>query len=605
MISIITQISMSALAGVLSLLITASCASAAKPVGEPLIIAEPRSLIYFGPGDPAPASVVKVVPVVGQDFSQALQVNTFGVVARPKTDFGLYARLAAPVKQGDVLWISFKARCLEAKRESGEAAFELRFDQLVNGKYKWPPYLERGVSVGREWTEVSIPYAMERKVGPADMRLAMSFDHYPQRFEIGPVTFINCGSNIRVTDLPRSVVRYGGSEPDAPWRAAAAERIEKFRKGELMLKVMDRDGRPVADAAVAVRMRRLDFLIGTAIGSRNMLDAASPDAQRYRKIVSTYFNHVVFDNDMKWPLWAAQNYKPEALLPILDWVKEHGLTARATPMVWPSWRHLPVYLKEFQNDPATLRREVFKNIERQTRVMKGRYVQWDVTNELFANHDLVDILGRDEIVAWYRAAQAGAPDVKLCYNEYTMFHPDGPGPEHFFETIKFLKEKGAPLQGLGEQAHVGGSPPGIPLVLARLERFAVLGYPITITEFDMNSNDEDFQASYMRDFMTAVFSNPHTEGLVQWGFWAGSHYFPSAGLWNKDWSLRKHGQAFVDMVTKTWRTDADGRTAVNGTYATRGFYGDYDVTVTHAGKTKTVRLKLAPGAAMQTITVPL
>ena len=131
------------------------------------------------------------------------------------------------------------------------------------------------------------------------------------------------------------------------------------------------------------------------------------------------------------------------------------------------------------------------------------------------------------------------------------------------------------------------------------------GYPITITEFDMNSNDDDFQAGYMCDFMTAVFSNPHTAGLVQWGFWAGSHYFPSAGLWNKDWSLRKHGQAFVDMVTKTWRTDADGRTAADGAYATRGFYGDYDVTITHAGKTKTVRLKLAPGTAVQTITVPL
>lgn len=59
--------------------------------------------------------------------------------------------------------------------------------------------------------------------------------------------------------------------------------------------------------------------------------------------------------------------------------------------------------------------------------------------------------------------------------------------------------------------------------------FAALGYPITITAFAMNSNDEDFHAGPMREFVTAVLRDPHSEGPVQWGFHTGSHDFPNAG----------------------------------------------------------------------------
>jgi len=576
--------------------------AAAAPTGTAVISPAPDALSYFGPGNKA--TIAKVVPVTGQPFTQALQIDTLGLPTPVKGDCGLSAKPVAAVKKGEVLWISFKARCLESRRESGEAAFELRLDRLVNGKYQWPTFLERGVSVGREWTEVSIPYQMERDVGIPDMRLVLDFDQYLQRFEISPITLINCGQNVRTTDLPRSVVSYGGSEPDAPWRKAAAERIEKFRKGDLAVRVMDAAGKPVSEADVSVRMKRLAFDIGTATDSRTILDATSRDAGQAREILTRYFNQIVFDNEMKWPRWSAPDYQPEKTLRALDWAKEHGISARGHVMVWPSWRHLPGYLKNLKDDKEALRREVFKHIARQTGAMKGKFEQWDVTNELFANHDLIDALGRDEIVEWYRAAHKAAPETKLFYNEYTMFHPDGPGPDHFYEMVKFLKEKGAPLQGLGEQAHIGGSPPPIPLVLSRLEKFGALGYPITITEFDMASNDEDFQANYMRDFMTAVFSDPHTIGFVQWGYWAGAHWLPSAALWNKDWTMRKHGKVFTDMVTKSWRTDASGSTSSAGNYQTRAFYGNYEVTATHGGKTRTVLLNFSPATGPQIITLP-
>jgi hypothetical protein len=120
----------------------------------------------------------------------------------------------------------------------------------------------------------------------------------------------------------------------------------------------------------------------------------------------------------------------------------------------------------------------------------------------------------------------------------------------------------------------------------------------------MANNDEDFQAAYLGDFMTAVFSAPNTVGFVQWGFWAGAHWLPTAALWNKDWTMRKHGKVFTDLVTKTWRTDAGGSTSPDGNYQARAFYGDYEVTVTRDGKARTVPLKFAPASGRQIISLP-
>jgi GH35 family endo-1,4-beta-xylanase len=576
------------------LLLTLGRASAELPAGTPLLSSDLKSLGYFGKADAA--STVHEVPVAGQAFTRALRVDTYSA-AQPGNS-GFQAHISMPIKKGDILWISFRSRCLKSTKESGGAFFQLHFDRLVEGKYKWPPHLERGVSFGREWTETSIPFEMDSNVTPDQVQLTIQFDSYRQSFEIGPITFIDYGPDVKLSDLPRSVVKYEGGEPDAPWRAAAEQRIEKIRKGDLVLKVTDAAGAPLVGAKVSLHMKRIAFDFGTAISSRILLDRTSPDSRKYREILAKYFNQAVFENEMKWPAWAKPNFSPAPTLEALDWLDQHDLTARGHCMVWPNWNHLPAFMADLKGDKDALRKAVLDHIDQQTHAMKGRFVQWDVTNELYANHALLDILGRDEMVDWYRAAHAGDPNVRLYYNEYTMFLSYW---QHCYEDLKYLKEKGAPIGGLGEQAHIGGTPPPIPLVLSRLDKFAELGLPITITEFDITSNDEDFQARYLRDFMTAVFSHPAVVGFVQWGFWEGDHWVADAALWRKDWTLRKHGEAFTHLVGKVWRTDADGATDAGGNFKTRAFYGSYQVSITVDGKEQSFVVKHAPQGEPQPI----
>ena len=256
-------------------------------------------------------------------------------------------------------------------------------------------------------------------------------------------------------------------------------------------------------------------------------------------------------------------------------------------MVWPSWQNSPDYLKKIENDTAALSDAILKHISEQTTVMRCQFSEWDVVNEPIANNDFLRILGRKAMVRWFKAAHAGDPKTKLFLNDFTMFQGKGDGSQSqaFYDNIKFLKDNGAPINAIGEQGHIGGTPPAISHVLERLDYFAKLGLPIQISEFDINNNDDDLKARYMRDFMTAIYSHPATIGFVQWGFWEGHHWFPVAALWNRDWTLRPNGKVYTELVTKTWWTNFDGKTDANGVSKTRGFTGDYEIVVKLKDKT--------------------
>jgi GH35 family endo-1,4-beta-xylanase len=269
-------------------------------------------------------------------------------------------------------------------------------------------------------------------------------------------------------------------------------------------------------------------------------------------------------------------------------------------VVWPSWRNSPPDLPGLSND--VLRTRIDRHLDEVVTAMKGKVDVWDVVNEPFDNHDVFDRLGDPVglMAGWFRRVKAIDPKPTLVLNDYPPLDgtlKDNAHLESFYRYLAALKATGAPLEGIGFQGHIGGNPIPPEAMLAGLDRFGRLGLPIEITELDVNMQDRPLQARYLRDFLIAAFSHPRVSGITQWGFWANRHWLPDGALFGPDWSLRPHGKAYLDLVRKTWWTDSAGRTGADGTYRTRGFYGDYDVTANG----QRVRVKLAPGAKPITI----
>jgi GH35 family endo-1,4-beta-xylanase len=407
--------------------------------------------------------------------------------------------------------------------------------------------------------------------------------------------------------LPVTALGYPGMEDGAAWRKAAAERIEQIRKADLTVIVKDPTGRLLADANVRLHQTRQAFGLGTCV---NPVHLAGASDARYPQVLTVLFNVATLENNLKWvplagdwgPAFTIQGAKDA-----IAWLREHGLDVRGHVLIWPGWRNLPRALRAHERDPGYLRIATMQRIRAVMTEVKGTVIHWDVVNEPFDNHDLIDILGDDILVDWFKAARAADPGAKLYINDYAILSGGGGDSPHrdFYEkTIRSLEDKEAPLDGIGLQGHFGAALTAPEEMLAILDRFAKLGKTIWITEYDLDIPDEELAGRFTRDFYTAMFSHPAVGGIVMWGFWDGAHWKHNAPLYRRDWSLKPAGEAFRELALRSWRTDEAGRTDAAGRFARRAFLGQYDVEATFAGKTRAAKVRLEATGATVTLVMP-
>ena len=171
------------------------------------------------------------------------------------------------------------------------------------------------------------------------------------------------------------------------------------------------------------------------------------------------------------------------------------------------------------------------------------------------------------------------------------------------KNIRFLLDAVAPLDRIGLQAHfdLRLTPPA--RLVELLDRFARFGKPLVVTELDLDVQDEMLQADYLRDFMTAAFSQPAVEAIVLWEFWQGMTTGNPAGavLFRKDWSLKPSGRQWQDLVYGRWWTSEDCTADGAGRCRVRGFLGSYEILATGpGGQHRSLSLDLArEGAAVE------
>lgn len=378
---------------------------------------------------------------------------------------------------------------------------------------------------------------------------------------------------------------YGGMEEDAAWRAEAEERIRTHRMTNIPIRVVRKDGTPVANAEVRIAMKRHAYGFGTAVNSK-MLEREGEDADTYKAILATLFNVAVFENAMKWEAWERDEETP---LRHIAWLRDKGLRVKGHTVIWPGNRWLPKRIVALGTDKERIRQEVEARIRDIHAKTKGQLAIMDVVNEIHAHNDLLTLFGFDVLDAWFRLAHETDPDVRLSINDFGILADDEFGSplgtvtdaagEWMDRALRLFSERNTPCHLIGFQAHFGWAPPAITDVLARIDRFAQYGKGVWVTEFDCDVSDEEAQAAYEGDFYTAFFSHPATEGIIRWGFWEGRHWKPESAMFRHNWRVKPNGRVYQDLVFDTWWTDATAVTDEEGRVRVRGFKGVYDVFV--------------------------
>jgi endo-1,4-beta-xylanase len=533
-------------------------------------------------GGSSPEVKLEAITVTGKPFTNAWRVTGLKPVPDPYAS-QLITNNTAAIKKDDVMLVQFWARSVGGKPAQTEFVFELNQEPYSKS-------ITASVSLTPAWVLYSASFRAERDypVGTAHAAFRLAYDN--QAFELGGVILKNFARTQTPATLPFSGFSYAGREQNAAWRSAANTRIDQLRKADLRLKVVDANGKAIPNANVKLEMQRHAFRFGTAADAENLL-ANTGDATKYKKTILELFNHAVLENDLKWPNW--EEYSRPRALEAIKYFKANNVTVRGHNLIWPCDTDfcLPKDVPALLNNPGALRSRIDSHLVDVLGATKGQLTEWDVVNEPSVNKRFANVLGEDEMVTQFKRAKQLEPNARMFINDYGNLGENTLDVE-YKRIIARLLALGAPLEGIGLQAHFGYklTPPAE--LFSRLEDFGKFGVPLAITEFDVDMTGEQLQADYLRDFMTVAFSSAKVDSFLMWGFWAGQHWLPDAALYRQDWSIKTNGRAYKDLVFKKWWTNTSGSSNANGQYATRGFLGDYKVTVKLGTKTITQAVKL-------------
>lgn len=562
------------------------------------------------------------VSIEGMPFRQAYRIESDTWFSDAE-NIQLIAPLRRPVRKGDVLLMSFWMRRPNAGGQPNNAIFA-----IDAGSCSETPGYDYQLSAYREWKQHVRPFVSPADFGVTQATVRFDLGEAGTIAEIADLRLVNYGADYDVATLPKSTVMYRGRAADSVWRQEALDRIERIRKGDLTIKVVDDQGAPIANARVSVAMQKHAFSFGVAVNSevlgadqsdfpiqpKGKVSVTWADARQYREIVRRYFDRVTFESELRPGNWQKMNSSDPAwdrkrsilMNRTVPWLAANHIAARGHYIGWAPMDFNQIE-KQFVGDPQGHRKWLWEHMADVLPRTAGFVTEWDTVNHIvgWGKHTYEAEYGGPEIYADILAeARRLAPNASHAINEGKVL-PDGYKREPYKRVIRFLNENGQSPDLVGFMAHFGLTTLTPPEELLEVyDDFAEIAPRLQLTEFDVEvGDDETLQADYFRDVMIATFSHPNFEAIAQWGFWERMHWKPAAALWRDDWTLKPAGEVFVDLVTRQWRTDDTSATNAAGVCTIRGFLGKYKVTAESDEKTATTEVVLKPGGTQLLIRI--
>jgi len=401
----------------------------------------------------------------------------------------------------------------------------------------------------------------------------------------------------------------------------ADARIEKYRKGDIVLKVIGPDNKPLEDGlTVNIEQTRHKFLFGCNIFKLGRCQTPEDNAN-YEKHFAALLNFATLPFYW-WNYERQQGESDDARTEeIVRWCKAHNVTTKGHPLAW-NWAQ-PPWLPD---EPEAAMQAQLDRIRRCVQRFKNDIDIWDVVNEA-THYDrpyakerapaLTEAISRMGVGAYvrqaFKAARQANPKATLIINDYRT-------DPSFAEKVisQLVDETSQPLYDcLGIQSHMHGGYWGALRTWEVCEYFAKFGKPLHFTETTVVSGPrtkgawhttpegENRQAEQVSEFYRVLFSHPAVQAITWWDFtdqnaWQGA----PAGLVRSDMTPKPAYEKLKDLVKNKWWTRTETTLQTDGKVSFRGFFGQYKVTA-KSGNQKLTGSFAFDKSTKQTIDVPL
>jgi len=251
---------------------------------------------------------------------------------------------------------------------------------------------------------------------------------------------------------------------------------------------------PAPESATLKETLKKAFLVGAALNARQY---GGTDA-RTTEFITREFNCATAENDMKWEEVEPKNNQFDFAQAdkFIDFCQKNGLVAIGHNLCWHT--QLPEWVSNPDAGQATLTKEILlarlkNHILTTAAHFKGKVLGWDVVNEAIADgtgeyRDSVfyRLIGKEFIALAFKWAHEADPGAELYYNDYNIDADDAKRAKAV-ELIKYLREQGVRIDGIGLQGHYNLTTPTAAKIDETIQMFADLGLKVMITELDVEA----------------------------------------------------------------------------------------------------------------------
>ncbi len=392
--------------------------------------------------------------------------------------------------------------------------------------------------------------------------------------------------------------------PDDAILQRAARNIEQHRKEDVTLAFRTRPRTRLRGCRVQVRQTSHDFLFGNCIRYRHFNDESFQE--RYNEL----FNFATL-LEFNW-----FQYEPEEGMTRRDertaiarWCRQNGIETNGHMLVWTRASGVPEWLNPY--DEAKRYSLLQARVKQVVADYAGLIDSWVVVNEpintrVWGNWAAPEGKKDEPISAIipyvhdaYVWAHEANPNANLILNEYNII-VSTEQRQRFVELVRELQKRDTPITALGVQAHEPnkGAYWYSPRQLwETYDELAELGYPLYITEFLPQSSgkpilggnregtwNEDTQAEFGELFYRVSFGHPAVVCIVWFGMADDDVVYASGGVLDDQHQPKPVFDALKRLIHDEWTTRLSADLPPDGTFAFRGFRGNYDVVVTRGDR---------------------
>ncbi len=410
------------------------------------------------------------------------------------------------------------------------------------------------------------------------------------------------------------------------------ERIEKnietYRKGDAVIRIIGKNGKPLANAKVIVKLQSHEFLFGCNLFALGQLQTPELN-QKYETSFVNLFNSATVpfywgdlepeEGKIRFREGSSNVWRRPPPDQLVKWCKEHNIEPKGHALMYAKNMFMPEWTE--RNNPEAFLRQGRKHMANIAKYYGKTFPIWDVANEEIPRIRHLDEWHKvpDDYLEWcFREAERLFPkSVKMLYNDGTEeVHKN---VDEYKELFRRLLDQDVKVDGMGIQFHIYNRPAMLdgklypPKELFSVyDQLSEMNLPLYITEITIPGKDENgaaLQGEIVKNLYRLWFSTPNMAGITWWNLGDGTAFEEEnkamGGLLDEKMNPKPAYTELDRLINHEWRSNETVTSDSNGEIRFRGFHGKYTVRVLADGLCQDFTFTLKNGVKLNRDTFKL